>query len=322
METTIISAVEEGADCTGQRPVRPQRDEALEVTPSSLEIKRNGILSEVAEQLLIQSEAEPVAIDTQRPGATRSGGACRGVEELAVPIADRRRVSHDPRRRRGIRIVIVLAGVMGVLMGAFLMALDLNWFGGSWHRYFLDRPDELTGQTAIDAVVERIIEVESNGDPNTRNSRSSATGLGQFVNETWLDLVRQYRPDLTQGRSDNETLELRREAKLAREITRRFVERNAAILRKRGLPVTAGTVYLAHFAGVAGAVAILSAPENADAALVMAGADASGRTKREQLIRANPFLERFTVADLRTWADRKMRGAGPFQIELRAAEAK
>jgi hypothetical protein len=39
--------------------------------------------------------------------------------------------------------------------------------------------------------------------------------------------------------------------------------------------------------------------EDADAALVMASADATGRTKREKIIKANPFLEGFTVADLR-----------------------
>jgi hypothetical protein len=76
---------------------------------------------------------------------------------------------------------------------------------------------------------------------------------------------------------------------------------------KRGLPVTPGTLYLAHFAGAAGAIAILSALEEADAASIMAGADATGRTKREKLVKANPFLERFTVADLKSWADRKMR---------------
>jgi hypothetical protein len=99
----------------------------------------------------------------------------------------------------------------------------------------------------------------------------------------------------------------RRDAKIAREITARLTERNAEVLSKRGLPVTPGTLYLAHFAGGAGAVAILSAMENADAALVMATADATGRTKREKIIKANPFLEGFTVADLRNWADRKMR---------------
>jgi hypothetical protein len=179
--------------------------------------------------------------------------------------------------------------------------------GWSLYGYF-SQPDELSGTTAVSALVERIIAVESNGDPNAKNSRSSAIGLGQFLDETWLDLVRAYRPDLARGRSARETLDLRREPKLAREIAMRFVERNIAILRQRGLPVTAGTLYLAHFAGGAGAVALLSAPDNSDAALVIANADPTGRTKRKRLIKANPFLDHFTVADLKVWADRKMRG--------------
>jgi hypothetical protein len=74
-------------------------------------------------------------------------------------------------------------------------------------------------------------------------------GLGQFLDQTWIELFRARRPELVRGRSEREILELRREPKLAREITTRFVERNIAMLRQRGLPVTAGTVYLAHFAG-------------------------------------------------------------------------
>jgi hypothetical protein len=72
---------------------------------------------------------------------------------------------------------------------------------------------------------------------STKNKRSSATGLGQFLNETWLDMIRAHRPDLAKGRSQDEILELRRDAKVAREITARFTERNAGMLRKRGLPV-------------------------------------------------------------------------------------
>jgi hypothetical protein len=130
---------------------------------------------------------------------------------------------------------------------------------------------------------------------------------GELLNETWLDMIRAHRPDLAKGRTQAEILDLRRDPKVAREITARFTQQNAGMLRKRELPVTPGTLYLAHFAGGAGAVAILSAAENADAALIMATADASGRTKRERIVKANPFLERFTVADLRNWADRKMR---------------
>ena len=79
------------------------------------------------------------------------------------------------------------------------------------------------------------------------------------------------------------------------------------MLRKRVSTITPGTLYLAHFAGGAGAIAILSALDHADAAVIMAKADATGRTKRAKIIKANPFLERFTVADLKSWADRKMR---------------
>jgi hypothetical protein len=190
-------------------------------------------------------------------------------------------------------------------------AFGFGWLGVPAFYWSSDsQREEPTAAAAIHAVVEQIIRVESDGDPNAKNKRSSATGLGQFLDETWLDMIRAHRPDLAKGRSQDEILELRRDAKVAREITARFTQRNVEMLRKHGLPVTPGTLYLAHFAGGAGAVAILSAMENADAALVMATADATGRTKREKIIKANPFLERFTVADLRNWADRKMRIPG------------
>ena len=80
------------------------------------------------------------------------------------------------------------------------------------------------------------------------------------------------------------------------------------MLSKRSLPVTPGTLYLTYFAGAAGAVAILSGSESLDAAALLANADASGRTTREKLVTANPFLATLTAGDLKSWADRKMRG--------------
>jgi hypothetical protein len=296
-----------------------QQDEALEVTRLLLEVKRNDIFGDIDDtQPPVPSEAAGALIDSQaHPGVTipdeLSDTALLRFREIAVPSEDRRWVADKSGGGQGPRLIIGI--------GALLMALVLGWLGESLYQHF-DRRDELTGQAAMGAVVERIIAAESNGDPNLKDSHSSATGLGQFLDDTWLELIRQYRPDLTKGRSDSETLELRREAKLAHEITMRFVERNAAILKNRGLPVTAGAIYLAHFAGPAGAVAILSASENADAALVMASADTTGRTSRDQLIKANPFLEHFTVADLKVWADRKMRGPDPRPTNVRTAQVK
>jgi hypothetical protein len=203
-----------------------------------------------------------------------------------------------------------------VVAAILVMMFGLCWcdgFGSHSRFYPLDQ------KAAVDmnSVAEQIIKVESNGDRNAKNKRSSATGLGQFVNETWLALVRAHRPDLAKERAEGEILELRRDADIAREITVRFVERNAWILRKRGLPVTPGTLYLAHFAGGAGAVAILSADEQADAATIMANADGTRRTRREKLVKLNPFLDQFTVADLKLWADRKMRNRANVDKGLR-----
>lgn len=266
--------------------------EARELTPPSLEINRNNILKDIAEQLL----APKTATSRAHPGVATYDARLLRLQELAIPIQDRRWVAEKPPSGRVLWLAVGIS--------ALVTAMGLGWLAKSNVQQYLDRQNELTGAAAIDAVVERIIEVESNGDTNATNSHSSATGLGQFLNDTSLELIRQYRPDLTQGRSESETLELRRQTKLARDITTRFVERNAAILRRRGFRVTAGAIYLANFAGPAGAVAILSASNNAEAAV-----DATGKTRREQLIKANPFLERFTVADLKLWAERKMAGS-------------
>ena len=223
----------------------------------------------------------------------------------------------DSRKKRGRR-EFWLAVRISTLVSAF----GLGWIIGSNLYSYFDTRGETTDRSAVNAVVERIIAVESDGDPNAKNSRSSATGIGQFLNDTWLELIREFRPDLIRGRSESETLELRRDTKLAREITTRLVERNATMLSQRGLPINAGAVYLAHFAGTAGAVAILSASDSADAASVLAGADATGRTKREQLIKANPFLQHLTVADLKIWAERKMHGLDFHLTELRAPTAR
>ena len=118
------------------------------------------------------------------------------------------------------------------------------------------------------------------GIANKRNKLSSATGAGQFLDDTWLEAVRTHRRDLIKGRSDRELLKLRRDAELTREIITRLVEQLARTLQKRSLPLTSGSLYLAYFAGPAGAVALLSGAEHTDAASVMAAADAAGRTTR------------------------------------------
>jgi hypothetical protein len=289
--------------------------QAPEALRANSEPAEKDVFQELDKHLLIVSKAAAALADRKtRLEARATDATPPRIREIAIPCPNERWASREPPKAFGLQYI--------VLTSALLIALGFGCLAG-WTLYgYFSQPDELTGQPAVSALVERIIAVESNGDPNAKNSRSSATGLGQFLDETWLDMVRALRPDLARGRSERETLDLRREPELAREITMRFVERNVAMLKQRGLPVTAGTVYLVHFAGRAGAIAILSAPDNSDAALVIASADSTGRTKRERLIRANPFLEHFTVADLKVWADHKMRGPNLRLTEVLAADAR
>lgn len=148
------------------------------------------------------------------------------------------------------------------------------------------------------ALVDNIISAESGGNPNARNPHSSAGGAGQFIDGTWLSMLRKHRPDLVAGKSPGELLALKSDPQLSRDMTSAYAADNAGILSKRGLPVTPGSTYLAHFAGPQGAVGILSADPSMPVAGILTPA----------AVKANPFLNGMTAADLRAWADRKVDG--------------
>jgi hypothetical protein len=237
-----------------------------------------------------QSMAPVITIDP-RPARTARP---RRISDIAPPDP-RERLSPGPSRHW------LAADTLALVLIAVIVLTVLS------HHLF-NSTGQPVGDAAVKMLVERIITCESGGDANARNKRSTATGAGQFIDDTWLEAVRRHRHDLLQGRSDREILELRRDPELSREIATRLVEQYAALLNKRGLPVTPGSLYLTYFAGPAGAVALLSSAEDADAATLMAAADTTGRTSREKLVTANPFLKTLSAGDLRKWADGKMRG--------------
>lgn len=235
--------------------------------------------------------------------AENGDGAPPAIPAVRPPTHDDGLAS-PPRPSRSPTNVLASAAIAVALVsvGAWHFAATP---AGCW--LTLSTPDPSVAQIAANVVARRIVRVESNGDDNARNPRSTATGAGQFLDGTWLDMIRAYRPDL-QGRAEAEILDLRYDPAVSREMVARFAEQNAAMLGRRCLPVTPGTLYLSHFAGSAGAAAVLTAPETADAAAIMAEADSTGQTTREMIVNANPFLADFTVADLIRWAHRKMGG--------------
>jgi hypothetical protein len=143
------------------------------------------------------------------------------------------------------------------------------------------------------AGVDDIIARESGGNPNATNPRSSAGGLGQFIDSTWIDMLSRHRPDLVQGRSKADLLQLKFDGDLSKEMTAAYARENNAALSKAGIPTTPGSTYLAHFAGPQGAVKVLSSDPTTPVSAIL---DAKA-------IAANPFLRNMTAADLRAWAE-------------------
>lgn len=152
---------------------------------------------------------------------------------------------------------------------------------------------------AVEALIGRIIRVESAGNATAKNPLSSATGLGQFIDSTWLRMMASYRPELAASMARRDLLNLRFNPDLSREMVKHLAQENEAYLRARGHQITAGRLYLAHFLGPEGAHRALSAADGASVLQVMGAG----------VVNANPFLNGYSIAQLKGWADRKMSAA-------------
>lgn len=136
---------------------------------------------------------------------------------------------------------------------------------------------------------------ESGGSSHAKNPRSSATGVGQFINSTWLSLIKKHKPEVAAGKTDEQLLQLRYDPNLSKELMGIYANENAGYLKSKGFAPTEGVLSLAHFAGPSGAAAILANP---------------GQTVRatlgEEAVQANPFLKGKTNADLIEWAEKRV----------------
>lgn len=238
---------------------------------------------------LHQTPAAPKQDEAPPPIAPARSLVAPLVGEPLAPIAQHRKRGRKPWRSP---LALLAALVAGFILHT---QIDAPRFGA--HRA------DATNRTLVDYIVG----AESSGNTAAKNPYSTALGLGQFVDATWLDLIRRHRPEIATGRNEREILEMRKDPELSRFLTSRYVEENTSILTRKGLPVTPGALYLAHFAGPGGAVAILTAPEDANAADVIANVD-NRPGLRDKIVNGNPFLKHFTAKDLKNWADLKMQG--------------
>ncbi|MET0182562.1 MAG: transglycosylase SLT domain-containing protein [Caulobacterales bacterium] len=134
---------------------------------------------------------------------------------------------------------------------------------------------------------------ESALNPTARASTSSATGLFQFIESTWLDTVRKYgaehglgeyaqqigvrdgRPYVADSQARSEILALRNDPDASARMAAELTQQNAATLQTRfGRAPNASELYAAHVMGTGGAIRLIEAAQSG-------AADASALFPRE-----------------------------------------
>lgn len=127
---------------------------------------------------------------------------------------------------------------------------------------------------------------ESNLNPTAKAPTSSASGLFQFIDQTWLQTLKTAGPGLGYGRyadgivqtdsgrfvvpneaQRKEIMQLRTDPAAASAMAGAFTQRNSAYLAERlGRQPTDGELYIAHFLGPSGAAQLITTASNTPSA--------------------------------------------------------
>ncbi|MCB9964330.1 MAG: transglycosylase SLT domain-containing protein [Rhodospirillales bacterium] len=106
--------------------------------------------------------------------------------------------------------------------------------------------------------------VESSFNPDAKAKTSSASGLYQFLESTWLRMVDQYgeKYGIPATLSSREKLDLRNDPGTAAHMAAEFAADNKQYLEQNWQGAVGATeLYLAHFMGAGGAAAFLNAKD-------------------------------------------------------------
>ncbi|MFC3209197.1 phage tail length tape measure family protein [Aquamicrobium soli] len=109
--------------------------------------------------------------------------------------------------------------------------------------------------SAINGFVQRVDKAEGRG----KNPASSASGVGQFIESTWLDLFRKYYPEQAASLSRDAILDLRKNADVSYALIKAYAAENAKVLQAAGVHVDEAALQLAHFLGAGDAAKVLNA---------------------------------------------------------------
>lgn len=150
---------------------------------------------------------------------------------------------------------------------------------------------EPTPDKVPDDYFPMLAQIESGNRPYIKAKTSSASGLYQFIRDTWIGEGGKWGNDLAQafgGLHPSEAEQLMR--------AKSFTEKNAAILRAKSIPINRASLYAAHFLGAGMAVKLIGSDVNVRADLI-AGAAAT---------KANPsILKEKSVGQFLSWLHKK-----------------
>jgi hypothetical protein len=164
---------------------------------------------------------------------------------------------------------------------------------------------------AFHTFLDRLMGAESAGRSHAKNPRSSALGPFQFINSTFLAVMRQHFPEDVARKSEGQILALRTRHDVARRAAHAFSKDNMAYLVDRGIKPTFGHLRLAFLLGPQGAARVLQAPPSRPVTQILEGS----------VISANPFMRRMTAADLVARATRDVSPKRPHSTPTIVAEA-
>ena len=151
-----------------------------------------------------------------------------------------------------------------------------------------------------DPEQQRIMEREGTG----KNPMSSARGVGQFIDSTFVDTYRKTFPDQARGLTDARILAQRgtmidAQTPIEVPMLNTFTRENKNALARANLEPTPGNTRLAHFLGAGGAIDVLKANPNTPVESLVS----------REAIQANPtVLKGKTAGEVAAWANSQMEG--------------
>ena len=185
--------------------------------------------------------------------------------------------------RNAALIAFMAAGLAGAEMAAAEPATEIN------SAPKVASTSKPAGEQMTMAIfLDRLMMAESAGNDQAKNPRSTAVGPFQFIESTFLDVVRRNFADEVAKLTDEKVLALRTDRAFSRRVAEVFSRENGAQLAAAGHKPTFVNLRLAFLLGPAGAIRVLEAkPESKLVAVLPAN-----------VIRANPFMAKLTALGL------------------------